>query len=95
MVYHLRSDEQTIGTFLRQLYYCFASECRDYKILDNNGKVYRTGDLKESVVSRINDAIMATSHYFMIFGSENEEKFVIDISNEDMMKISNFTIERK
>ena len=108
MVYHLRSDEQTISTFLRQLYYCFASECRDYKILDNNGKVYRTGDLNKYEYLnnanerndwyfrfRINDAITATSDYFTIFGSENKEKFVIDISNEDMMKISNFTIERK
>ena len=108
MAYHLRSDEQTISTFLRQLYYCFASECRDYKILDNNGKVYRTGDLNKYEYlnnanerdgwyfrSRINDAIMATSDYFIIYGSENKEKFVIDISNEDMMKISNFTIERK
>lgn len=108
MVCHLRSDEQTICTFLRQLYYCFASECRDYKILDNNGKVYRTGDLNKyeylnnanernvcSFWSRINDAIMAASNRFTIYGSENKENFVIDISNEDMMKISNFTIERK
>lgn len=107
MEYHLRSDEQTIGTFLRQLYYCFASECRDYKILDNNGKVYRTGDLNEYEYRnnanerdgwfffRINDAIMAKSNAFTIYGSMNNEKFVIDISNEDMMKISNFTIERK
>lgn len=125
----LRNDENYICSFMRKMYNCFLLECRDYKIVDNNGKVYRVGGIntkyEEDPNEKDDKKFICGRHSFNASGidffmnkdygherldsgdfyhwsqgfinihGENYEEFTISISNEDLMKISSFNIERK
>lgn len=132
--FYLRSDYEYLYGWFLKLYRLFANEVRNYKIIDNTGKLYRIGKISridpkkmfpgaiysesdcEEIpiglnekdflikniyglrINRINfriDSKKGTITLELPNDYDNKESFSITVSNDDLMKISNFKVERK
>ena len=113
--YSLRSEQSSMGPIVLELYRLFACQYRNYRVIDNNGKVYREGTLCNKELPRdidefkIYSAMKVNSYspgYEGLFyqsrenrvdldvASKNYEEFTITVSYDDIMKISEFKVEK-
>lgn len=115
--YLLRNEVPSMASIVSKLYRLFVCQCRNYKVVDNNGKVYREGtisneDFPQNIDGNLikgnridincNDGLQSGIHCFFnkprtwFFGvwSKNHEEFTITVSNDDIMKISEFKVEK-
>ena len=113
----LRSEASSMVSIMSKLYRLFVCQCRNYRVVDNNGKVYREGTISKKELphnidadlikgDRINinynDGIHSGIHCFfnkpkvwvLWVWSKNYEEFTITVSNDDIMKISEFKVEK-
>lgn len=128
---YLRSETSTMASFMSKLYRIFVCQCRNYRVVDNNGKVYWEGTLSNKELPHNIDTEINNLKYFRFrinvyregheqIGNEpsgisysfdpkyrgrnekwrfnvnerNFEEFTITVSNDDIMKISEFNVEK-
>ncbi len=113
--YSLRSEQSSMGPIVLELYRLFACQYRNYRVIDNNGKVYREGTLSNEELPRDIDELKIHSimkvnssspgyeglfyqsmknHVILYVASKNYEEFTITVSYDDIMKISEFKVEK-
>lgn len=115
--YSLRNENPSMASIVSKLYRLFVCQCRNYRVVDNNGKVYREGtisnkDIPQNIDGKLingdriyincNDGLNSGIRcffndprtWFLWVWSKNFEEFTITVSNDDIMKISEFKVEK-
>ena len=113
----LRSEASSMVSIMSKLYRLFVCQYRNYRVVDNNGKVYREGTISNKELPHNIDSELIKGHYInfnsnkiscicriakasgdfdgLEFGFEHgSEIFTITVSNDDIMKISEFKVEK-
>jgi len=112
--FFLRSEASSMASIMSKLYRLFVCQYRNYKVIDNNGKVYREGTISnEELPHNIDTDLINRSSIHLdnhdiscsyrdysrgsiwtFHAHSSSEFFTITVSNDDIMKISEFKVEK-